>query len=136
MSHHDYRVGLRGQLIWDCAADPEHFDGVNEEQLSEITVPSDAETDNEEELKLDDEEEAKTNINVPNANIENQEETKDEEEEDDEYGDEDAASNSFIELYFQPENQYPYEQSFKIRNMLEILAPIIDEKMFDELRTK
>lgn len=64
------------------------------------------------------------------------EEAKDDGEEGDEDEGEEDEDNSYIELYFQPKFQYPHANSFMARNMLEVLYIMLDEKMYDELRTK
>ena len=69
-------------------------------------------------------------------NEEDGEENKEEEGEEDDYGEEEEEDNSFIEIYFQPKFQFPRKNSFKVRCMLEVLYVFMDEKMFDDLRTK
>lgn len=39
-------------------------------------------------------------------------------------------------MYFQPKFQFPRENSFVTRNLLEVIATILDEKMYDQLRTQ
>ena len=44
--------------------------------------------------------------------------------------------NNMIEIYFQPKFQYTRENSNEINNILEVLVPILDEKIYDDLRTQ
>ena len=56
--------------------------------------------------------------------------------EDEEYGEEEEGDeNSYVEIYFQPKFQTS-ENSFEWRCKIEVMQNFIDEKMFEELRTK
>lgn len=66
-------------------------------------------------------------------NAQEEQKSGEEEYDEDEYGEEE---NSFVELYFQPKFQYPRENAVKVNNMLEVLTPFMDEKIYDDLRTQ
>jgi len=67
------------------------------------------------------------------GSAENEKGCEDEDEGEEEEEDED--DNSFIEVYFQPKYQNE-ENAFKARCKLEVLGVMLEERMFDELRTK
>ena len=74
------------------------------------------------------------NISCENGSEEEKNEKGNEEEGEDE--EEEEEDNNFIELYFQPKFQKTGQNSFKVENILEVLVPFIDEKIYDDLRTQ